>query len=49
MMRRPDDVLHTVIRFLKEESGAPLIECIFVGSLIAVVFGLFLLTLKKDS
>ncbi len=47
-MRLPDDVLHTVINFLKDESGAPLIEYVLIGSLITVVFGLFLLAFSKD-
>ena len=48
-MRLPDDVLHTIVKFLKEESGAPYIEYILTGSLIAVVFGLFLLVISKDT
>ena len=48
-MRLPDDVLRTIIKFLKEESGAPHIEYILTGSLIAVVFGLFLLVINKDT
>lgn len=46
-MRLPDDVLHGVINFLEEESGAPFIEYVLIGSLIAVVFGLFLLAYSK--
>lgn len=40
-MRLPDYVSYTLIEFLKEESGAPLIEYVLIASLIAVVFGLF--------
>ena len=48
-MRLPGDVLHTIINFLKEESGAPLMEYVLIGSLIVVVSGLFLLALIKDT
>lgn len=48
-MRLPEDVLHTIINFLKEESGAPLIEYVLIGSLIAAVAGLFLIALSKDA
>jgi len=43
-----DKVLHANVNFLKEESGASLIECALIGSLIAAVAGLFLLVLNKD-
>ena len=46
-MELPDDVLHTIINFLKEESGAPLMEYVLIGSLIVVVSGLFLLAFSK--
>ena len=47
-MRLADYVSHTVMNFLKEESGAPLIEYALIGSIIAVVCGLVLLALGKD-
>ena len=46
-MELPGDVLHTIINFLKEESGAPLMEYVLIGSLIVVVSGLFLLAFSK--
>lgn len=46
-MGLPDDVLHTIINFLKEESGASLMEYVLIGSLIVVVSGLFLLAFSK--
>ena len=42
------DPLNLVIRFLKEESAAPLIEYALIGSLIAVVAGLFVMALNKN-
>ena len=46
-MRLPDDVLHTMVNFLKDESGAPFIEYVLIGSLIAAVSGLFLIAFGK--
>ena len=43
------DPLTLVIEFLKEESAAPLIEYALIGSLIAVVTGLFFMVLNKTS
>lgn len=48
-MRLIDRVLHTSSAFMKEESGAPLIEYVLIGSLVAAVLGLFLLALNKDT
>lgn len=42
------DPLNLVIRFLKEESAAPLIEYALIGSLIAVVAGLFVMAFNKN-
>ena len=42
------DYVRTLIIFLKEESGAPLIEYALIASLVAVVCGLFLLAMIKD-
>ena len=47
-MRLVDYVSYTLIKFLKDESGAPLIEYALIASLIVVVCGLFLLALNKD-
>lgn len=47
-MRLADHISHTLIIFLKDESGAPLIEYALIASLIAVVGGLFLLAIVKD-
>ncbi len=41
-------VLHTLIDFSREESGASLIEYVLIGSIIAVVFALSLLALYKE-
>jgi Flp pilus assembly pilin Flp len=46
-MGLPDDVLHAIVNFLKEESGAPLMEYVLIGFLIVVVSGLFLLAFIK--
>ena len=43
------DPLNLVIEFLKEESGAPFIEYALIGSLIAVVGGLFFLVFNKTN
>ena len=48
-MQLIDRVLHTSRTFMKEESGAPLIECVLIGSLVAAVLGLFLLALNKNT
>ena len=48
-MRLIDRVMHTSSTFMKEESGAPLIEYVLIGSLVAAVLGLFLLALNKDT
>lgn len=48
-MGLPNDVLQTIINFLKEESGAPLVEYVLIGSLIGVVSGLFLLAFIKNT
>ena len=48
-MRLVDYFSHILINFLKEESGAPLIEYALIDSLIAVVCGLFLLAIGKGS
>ena len=37
-----------IIKFLKEDSGAPLIECALIVSLIAVVGGLFYMVVMKN-
>jgi Flp pilus assembly pilin Flp len=47
-MRLPDYVSHILIEFLKEESGAPLIEYVLIASLAAAVCGLFLMAFNKD-
>ena len=47
-MRLADHISHTLIIFLNDESGAPLIEYALIASLIAVVGGLFLLAIVKD-
>lgn len=46
-MQSVDYVLHTFIEFLKDESGASLIEYVLVGAIIAVVGALSLLALYK--
>ena len=48
-MPTTSDPLTLVIEFLKEESAAPLIEYAFIGSLIAVVSGLFFMVLNKTN
>ena len=47
-MQLTDYVSHALVEFLKEESGAPLIEYALIASLIAVVCGLFLIALNKS-
>lgn len=46
-MQSVDYVLHTFTGFLKDESGASLIEYVLVGAIIAVVGALSLLALYK--
>lgn len=41
-------VPHTLVDFLKEESGVFPIEYVLIGSIIAVVSALFLLALYKE-
>lgn len=48
-MRFMNHVSYISIDFLREESGASLAEHLLVFSLVAVVFTLCLLALKKDS
>ena len=48
-MRRPNEQFYMLVEFLKEEAGAPLIEYALIGSLIAVVAGLFLMALSKNN
>lgn len=38
-----------LIKFLKEDSGAPLIECVLIISLIGVVGGLFFIAVNKNN
>ena len=47
-MLASDYVLNTFVDFLKEESGALPMEYVLIGSIIAVVFSLFVLALYKD-
>ena len=42
------DSYSLLIKFLKEDSGAPLIECVLIVSLIAVVSGLFYMVVVKS-
>ena len=46
-MRLTNEQYYVLIDFLKEEAGAPLIEYALIGSLIAVVAGLFLMAVNK--
>lgn len=41
--------MNSIIGFLNEESAAPLIEYALIGSLIAVVAGLFVMALNRNS
>ena len=47
-MQLPDYVPLILLKFLKEESGAPLIEYVLIGSLITVVSWLFIMALNKN-
>ena len=46
-MRLTNEQYYVLIDFLMEEAGAPLIEYALIGSLIAVVAGLFLMAVNK--
>ena len=48
-MRLPDDLSHTLFKFLKEESGDSLIEYVLIASLTAVVSWLFVMAFNKDT
>lgn len=48
-MRLVDSVSHISVYFLKDESGASLIEGVLVASLVAVVVGLFLMAFNKNA
>lgn len=48
-MRPTNAQFYMFMEFLKEEAGAPLIEYALIGSLIAVVAGLFLMALTKNN
>ena len=43
------DPLSLITEFLREESGGPFIEYVLIGSLIAVVGGLFFMVLNKTN
>lgn len=47
-MQLPDYVSLVLFKFLKEESGAPLIEYVLIASLITVVSWLFIMALNKN-
>ena len=40
--------VYILMEFLREEAGAPFIEYALIGSLVALVLGLFLMALNKN-
>ncbi|SFC26415.1 hypothetical protein SAMN05216344_112122 [Polaromonas sp. OV174] len=48
IMLSVDYLSHAFITFLEEETGASNMEYLLIGSMIAVVFALFMLALHKE-